>query len=61
MLTAVTEIGGNTANYIPELGAADPELFGAALVTVDGQVWYVGAVHIHIHLTGMAGRTVMLI
>ncbi len=33
---------GAVADYIPELGKADPGWFGIALVTVDGQVYQVG-------------------
>ena len=29
--------GGKPADYIPELGKADPSLFGIALATVDGK------------------------
>ena len=29
---------GKVANYIPELGCVDPNLFGVAICTVDGQV-----------------------
>jgi glutaminase len=34
--------GGKPADYIPELGKADPSLFGIAIATVDGQVYSVG-------------------
>ena len=34
--------GGKPADYIPELGKADPSLFGIAIATVDGQVYAVG-------------------
>jgi glutaminase len=34
--------GGKPADYIPELGKADPKLFGIAIATVDGQVYAVG-------------------
>ncbi len=37
-----TENGGEVANYIPELARANPDLFGIALVTVDGHVHQVG-------------------
>jgi glutaminase len=30
--------GGKIATYIPELAKADPNLFGIALVTADGQL-----------------------
>jgi glutaminase len=33
---------GQVATYIPELAKADPNLFGIALVTADGQVYEVG-------------------
>lgn len=33
---------GSVADYIPELAAADPELFGIALATADGQVYESG-------------------
>lgn len=33
---------GEVANYIPELTQADPDWFGIALVTVDGNVYQVG-------------------
>jgi hypothetical protein len=34
--------GGTVANYIPELGKADPNLFGIALATIDGQLYATG-------------------
>lgn len=34
--------GGKIAIYIPELAKADPNLFGIALVTADGQLYKVG-------------------
>jgi glutaminase len=39
-VAAVT--GGKPADYIPQLGKADPSLFGIAIATVDGQVYSVG-------------------
>ena len=33
---------GNVADYIPELSRVDPDLFGIALVTVDGHVYLEG-------------------
>ena len=33
---------GTVADYIPELGKADPDLFGIAVVTVDGHVYQAG-------------------
>ena len=38
----VTENGGNVADYIPELGKADPAHFGISLATIDGHVYEVG-------------------
>jgi glutaminase len=37
-----TEHGGEVANYIPELGKADPDHFGISLATLDGHVYEVG-------------------
>jgi glutaminase len=36
------ETEGHVANYIPELGKADPDHFGIALATLDGHVYEVG-------------------
>ena len=36
------ENGGNVADYIPELGKADPAHFGICLATIDGHVYEVG-------------------
>jgi len=36
------ETGGAVANYIPELGKADPNHFGISLATIDGYVYEVG-------------------
>ena len=36
------ETGGNVADYIPELGKADPDHFGISLATLDGHVYEVG-------------------
>src|SRR5258708_8431237 len=36
------ETGGAVANYIPELGKADPNHFGISLATIDGHVYEVG-------------------
>ena len=33
---------GNVASYIPELGGADPDAFGIAVVTTDGHLYEVG-------------------
>jgi glutaminase len=37
-----TLTSGEVATYIPELARVDPELFGIAIVTVDGEVFSVG-------------------
>src|SRR5437763_1485914 len=37
-----TETGGAVADYIPELGKADPDHFGISLATLDGHVYEVG-------------------
>src|SRR6202140_2380743 len=36
------EPGGAVADYIPELGKADPDHFGISLATIDGHVYEVG-------------------
>jgi glutaminase len=36
------ETGGAVANYIPELGKADPDHFGISLATLDGHVYEIG-------------------
>lgn len=36
---------GAVADYIPQLGKADPDLFGIAIATVDGAVHTIGDVH----------------
>ena len=38
-----TEHGGEVANYIPELGKADPDHFGISLATLDGHVYGLNA------------------
>src|ERR1700709_308507 len=37
-----TENSGAVADYIPELGKADPAHFGISLATIDGHVYEVG-------------------
>jgi glutaminase len=37
-----TEASGEVADYIPELGKADPDHFGISLATLDGHVYEVG-------------------
>src|SRR6266542_2575284 len=41
-LRALLVIGGSVADYIPELGNADPAHFGISLATLDGHVYEVG-------------------
>src|SRR5204863_388978 len=36
------ETGGTVADYIPELGKADPDHFGISVATIDGHVYEVG-------------------
>jgi glutaminase len=38
----LAETGGKVADYIPELGKADPDHFGISLATIDGHVYEVG-------------------
>lgn len=43
ILAAITDLGGGTvADYIPELGKADPSWFGIAVATIDGAVHEAG-------------------
>jgi glutaminase len=43
LLARVSEVSsGKPADYIPELGKVDPNLFGIAITTVDGQTYAVG-------------------
>src|SRR6202167_1914979 len=48
------ETGGNVANYIPELGKADPDHFGIALATLDGHVYEVGDTRIPFTIQSMS-------
>ena len=49
-----TEIGGAVADYIPELGKADPEHFGIGLATIDGHVYEVGDTRIPFTIQSMS-------
>jgi len=49
-----TEIGGAVADYIPELGKADPEHFGISLATIDGHVYEVGDTRIPFTIQSMS-------
>lgn len=40
--TIAADRSGEVATYIPELGRADPDAFGIAIATVDGQVYSTG-------------------
>ena len=35
-------VGGKVADYIPELAKADPDIFGIAVATVDGEIYAAG-------------------
>jgi glutaminase len=39
------ETAGHVADYIPELGKADPDHFGISLATLDGHIYEVGDNH----------------
>lgn len=45
---------GAVATYIPELGKADPSLFGIAVATVDGQLYEVGDTRVPFTLQSMS-------
>ena len=49
-----TDTGGAVANYIPELGKADPDHFGIALATIDGHVYEVGDTRIPFTIQSMS-------
>src|SRR6266851_3977022 len=49
-----TETGGTVADYIPELGKADPEHFGISLATLDGHVYEVGDTRIPFTIQSMS-------
>jgi glutaminase len=48
------DTGGALANYIPELGKADPEHFGIGLATLDGHVYEVGDTKIPFTIQSMS-------
>ena len=48
------EIGGTVADYIPELGKADPAHFGISLATLDGHVYEVGDTRIPFTIQSMS-------
>ena len=48
------ETGGKVADYIPELGKADPDHFGISLATIDGHVYEVGDTRIPFTIQSMS-------
>jgi glutaminase len=48
------ETSGAVANYIPELGKADPDHFGIALATIDGHVYEVGDTRVPFTIQSMS-------
>ena len=48
------ETGGGVADYIPELGKADPDHFGISLATIDGHVYEVGDTRISFTIQSMS-------
>jgi glutaminase len=48
------ETGGAVADYIPELGKADPDRFGISLATLDGHVYEVGDTRIPFTIQSMS-------
>src|ERR1700682_1579548 len=48
------ETGGAVADYIPELGKADPAHFGVSLATLDGHVYEVGDTRIPFTIQSMS-------
>jgi glutaminase len=48
------ETGGEVADYIPELGKADPAHFGISLATLDGHVYEVGDTRVPFTIQSMS-------
>jgi len=48
------ETGGKVADYIPELGKADPDHFGISLATIDGHVYEVGDTRVPFTIQSMS-------
>jgi glutaminase len=48
------ETGGTVADYIPELGKADPDHFGISLATLDGHVYEVGDTRVPFTIQSMS-------
>jgi glutaminase len=49
-----TDTSGAVANYIPELGKADPDHFGISLATLDGHVYEVGDTRVPFTIQSMS-------
>jgi glutaminase len=49
-----SETGGAVADYIPELGKADPDHFGISLATLDGHVYEVGDTRVPFTIQSMS-------
>jgi len=50
----LTETSGAVADYIPELGKADPDHFGISLATLDGHVYEVGDTNVPFTIQSMS-------
>ena len=48
------ETGGEVADYIPELGKANPDHFGISLATLDGHVYEVGDTQVPFTIQSMS-------
>jgi glutaminase len=48
------ETGGAVADYIPELGKADPDHFGISLATLDGHIYEVGDTRVPFTIQSMS-------
>ena len=48
------ETGGTVADYIPELGKADPDHFGISLATLDGHIYEVGDTRVPFTIQSMS-------
>jgi glutaminase len=48
------ETGGAVADYIPELGKADPDRFGISLATIDGHVYEIGDTRVPFTIQSMS-------
>jgi glutaminase len=50
----LAETSGKVADYIPELGKADPDHFGISLATIDGHVYEVGDTRVPFTIQSMS-------